>query len=220
MAKVTLSFDNGPDPKVTPKVLEILARHDVLASFFVIGVKAATPQGYALAERAKACGHWIGNHTYTHETPLGLDDDPSAPEREIGATQRVMGALSETERLFRPFGGGGHLDARVLSPAALQYVQDNGYTCVTWNCVPGDWKDADGWPARALAEIAAQDWSLVVLHDIPGACVDRLDGFIASLRKQGHEIAQDFPPGCVPIENGKVIRPEGMAWLGEQRGKA
>ena len=81
MPKVTLSLDNGLDPDVTPGVLETLARHGLKSTLFVIGEKAATPEGRALMERAHAEGHWIGNHTYTHSIPLGEDTDPEAPRR-------------------------------------------------------------------------------------------------------------------------------------------
>jgi peptidoglycan-N-acetylglucosamine deacetylase len=210
MARVTLSFDNGPDPKVTPVVLDILQRHHVLTTFFVIGEKLAEPDCYALAERAKAAGHWIGNHTFTHKLPLGLDDDPATPNREIGQTQAVIDKLSEADRLFRPFGGGGILDSRVLSYAARDYLLDNAFTCVTWNCVPGDWKEGDGWVETALEEINALDWSLVVLHDIPNACVAKLDTFITALKDAGHELIQAFPPDCVPIKRGQLVRPEAL----------
>ncbi|MFC3125524.1 polysaccharide deacetylase family protein [Pseudoroseomonas globiformis] len=58
---VTLSFDNGPEPEVTPAVLDVLRARDVPATFFLLGQKLAAHR--AIAERAKAEGHWIGNHT-------------------------------------------------------------------------------------------------------------------------------------------------------------
>ena len=213
MKRVTLSFDNGPDPAITPQVLDVLAAHEILATFFMIGEKVAAPGGFELAKAAHDAGHWIGNHTYTHGTPLGQNDDPSAPEVEIGQTQRALGALSNKRRLFRPFGGGGHLDSRILSPAARDYLLEGGYTVVTWNCVPGDWKDPAGWPETALAEIGEQDWSLVVLHDIPGASLERLDEFISMIKADGFDIVQDFPPSCVPIEQGVMVRPDALPTL-------
>ncbi len=207
MAKITLSFDNGPDPEVTPRVLDILARHGIAATFFVIGEKLAAPGGRELAERARADGHWIGNHTYTHGTPLGEDRSADAPEREIGATQALMQGLANERKLFRPFGGGGHLDSRVLSQAARDYLAAGGYTCVLWNSVPGDWKDAD-WAVTAKQQVASQPWSLVVLHDIPGACIEGLDGYLSELEDDGHEFVKEFPPDCVPMESGRLLRPE------------
>ena len=77
---VTLTFDNGPEPEVTPGVLDTLAAAGIKATFFVLGHKLALPGRRALAERAAAEGHWIGNHTYTHSTPLGLCAAPDTAE--------------------------------------------------------------------------------------------------------------------------------------------
>lgn len=210
MGTITLTFDNGPEPEVTPRVLDILAGHGILSTFFVLGKKMAEPDRRALAVRAHEAGHWIGNHTWTHEVPLGLSTDPEAPEKEIGETQKLIGALAHPDRLFRPFGQGGNLDGRILSPAARDYLIDGGYSCVLWNSVPGDWKEGDGWYDQALADVAAQDRTLMVLHDLPGACVDKLDDFIAAARDAGHSFVQDFPPDCVPIERGVFARPDAM----------
>ena len=71
MFDVTLTFDNGPEPSVTPRVLDVLARRGVRTTFFVIGNKLLTRDARACTERAHAEGHWIGNHTWTHSRPLG-----------------------------------------------------------------------------------------------------------------------------------------------------
>ena len=210
MSRVTLTFDNGPEPEITPRVLDILARHEVLSTFFVLGRKIVEPERFAIAARAHAAGHWIGNHTWTHQTPLGLTTDPKAPDLEIGETQKVLGRLARPDRLFRPFGQGGNLDSRILSPLARDYLIDGGYSCVLWNSVPGDWKEGDAWYENGLDDAARQDWTLTVLHDLPGACIDRLDDFIRALKDAGHEIVQEFPPDCVPIVRGEFLRPGAM----------
>ena len=71
MPDLTLTFDNGPNPEVTPGVLDALSRRDILATFFVIGRNLEDPAARAIMERAHACNHWIGNHTWTHAEPLG-----------------------------------------------------------------------------------------------------------------------------------------------------
>src|SRR5690606_1790460 len=122
MFDLTLTFDNGPEPGVTESVLDTLAHHDVRTTFFVLGHKLAIPEGRKLAERAHAEGHWIGNHTWSHSTPLGLVDDPGEARMEIARTQTELGALAHAHRWFRPFGGGGNLDERLLSRPALDYL--------------------------------------------------------------------------------------------------
>src|SRR6187551_2247071 len=106
MFDLTLTFDNGPDPATTPAVLDILARRSLRTGFFVIGKRLAASGGRAIVERAKAEGHWIGNHTWTHTMPLGVRPEPDAAQQEIGRTQDELGTLSSPERYFRPGGGG------------------------------------------------------------------------------------------------------------------
>ncbi len=208
MSKVTLSFDNGPEPEVTPRVLEILRERRLLATFFVIGGKLADSGRRRLAEQARDAGHWIGNHSLTHTVPLGERRDAGAAEIEIGRAQKALGALARPERLFRPFGG-GRLDRRLLSREAADYLAAGGYTCVLWNCVPHDWDDPDGWVDRALAEIERLPWTLAVLHDLPTGAMRNLERFLDRLDAAQIAVVQEFPPECVPIRAGAVVRPLG-----------
>jgi peptidoglycan-N-acetylglucosamine deacetylase len=208
MFDLTLTFDNGPEPAVTPVVLDVLAHHGVLGTFFVIGSKLADPKARACAERAHAEGHWIGNHTFSHGIPLGEQSDPEAAEREIGRAQAAIGALAHDPPLFRPNGGGGNLDRRLLSPQAAALLQAQGFTCVLWNAVPRDWANPDTWVETAFAEITARvelaPWTLMVLHDLPTGAMRHLDGFVTEVRRRGGRFRQDFPPVCLPITAGKV----------------
>lgn len=208
-ALITLSFDNGPDPEVTPQVLDVLARAGLKASFFVLGSKLRDPACRAVAERARAEGHWIGNHTFHHAQPLGLSLDPAVAEREIGCTQALLEGLADERRLFRPFGGGGKLGRHLLSRPALDYLIAGRYTCVLWNAIPRDWADPRGWVATALRQCRGQDRSLVVLHDLPTGAMDRLERFIGQAREAGAAFVQDFPPACVPLVRGRVVQAMG-----------
>ena len=203
---VALSFDNGPDPEVTPKVLDVLARRGLRASFFVLGKNLALRERMKLAERAAAEGHRIGNHSFTHRVPLGNDPAPDAVEREIAATERILGALAQNPKLFRPFGGGGKIGPHLLSPAAVEHLVANRYTCVLWNSVPEDWIDQDAWVERAIADAASRDETLVVMHDILPRAMSHLDRFIGTLVDAGHRITNEFPAECVPIERGEIVR--------------
>ena len=204
---LTLTFDNGPEPDVTPDVLDVLARQDVRTTFFAVGSKLADPARRALLERAAAEGHWIGNHTFTHSVPLGLRAEPDVAADEIGRTQSLIGELSHPERLFRPFGGGGNLDRRLLSKAALDFLTAGRFTCVLWNAIPRDWSDPEGWVDRALRQIREQPWTLMVLHDLPTGAMRHLDRFIGEARDAGARFRQDFPPDSVPIRGGTILRP-------------
>lgn len=204
--KITLTFDNGPDPATTPVVLEILRRHGILSTFFVLGSKASTPAGSQVVADCIAAGHRVGNHTWSHHTPLGELDAASATD-ELERTHAVLQGLGVADRLFRPFGRAGHIGTHLLNPAVVAWLQAHAYSCVLWNSVPGDWRDPDGWCDRALADVRTRAWSVVVLHDLPTGAMRHLDAFITQLEEQGAEFVQDFPPDCVPIETGNVVLP-------------
>jgi peptidoglycan/xylan/chitin deacetylase (PgdA/CDA1 family) len=118
-----------------------LAACGLRATFFVLGDKLRDPR--ALAERAHAEGHWIGNHTYNHLAPLGLSAERGIAASEITRTEALVGDLAHERRFFRRTGG-GLLDQRLLSPEALQQLQKGGYTCVLWNTIPEHWAYPEG----------------------------------------------------------------------------
>jgi len=206
---LTLSFDNGPEPEVTPRVLDTLAKHSVKTTFFVIGAKLLDRGRRNLAARAHAEDHWIGNHTFTHSVPLGLQRAPETAEHEIARTQALIGDLAHVKRWFRPFGGGGNLDDRLLKPSVVDYLTRGGYSCVLWNAIPRDWDDPEGWVDSALAQCRAQAWSLMVLHDLPSGAMRHLDSFLDRAREAGARFRQEFPPNCVPIRAGQTVLPIG-----------
>ena len=204
MTRVALSFDNGPDPDVTPAVLDVLRDRGVPAQFYVLGKWLADPRCRRLVERARDEGHTIGNHSFGHAVPLGEDPRPDAVAIEIAATEALLAPLWPGARRFRPFGGGGVIGRHLLSPGAVDYLVAHRYSCILWNSVPRDWIDPAGWPARALADCAAQDHTLVVLHDVPGACLPGLPGFIDAVRAAGFEFVCDVPAACAPIVDGRI----------------
>ena len=202
--RLTLSFDNGPTPGVTEAVLDELAQRGILATFFVVGRDLQREGRRQLVQKAKDAGHWIGNHTMTHSVQFGTSADPGLPAAEITAAQEVLGDLAEDTKLFRPWGNGGILGPDVFSTAAIDLMKRDGYTCVLWNSIPRDWEDAAGWADRALADVLAQEWTVVVVHDIPGGAMDHLGSFLDRVLDEGVEIVQEFPDACVPIRGGSV----------------
>ena len=207
MFDLTLTFDNGPEPDVTPRVLEILRERDIKATFFVIGEKLGDAARRRLAARAHDEGHWIGNHTFTHSVPLGEQQDADTAEKEIGRTQAAIGDLAHAQRWFRPFGGGGNLDARLLKPSVVDYLTGHQHSCVLWNAIPRDWDDPDGWIERALQQCRSQPWSVMVLHDLPTGAMDHLERFLDRVSELDARFHQDFPLDCVPIRSGTIVRP-------------
>jgi peptidoglycan-N-acetylglucosamine deacetylase len=209
MRKVTLTFDNGPEPLTTPFVLDSLAQHNLKATFFVLGQKVSEPARAGIARRAIEEGHRIGNHTFSHTTPLGQLSQAAALE-EFERTEQVLASLHPSEKLFRPYGGSGALGPHLLHPAVVEKLEAGGYTCVLWNSVPGDWRYPDDWVDRAMEDCRSRPWSLVVLHDLPTGAMAHLDRFIRQLREEGMELTEEYPPDCVPVVDGRIVLPIGQ----------
>jgi peptidoglycan-N-acetylglucosamine deacetylase len=207
MFDVTLTFDNGPDADLTPYVLRLLKERNILASFFVVGTQLEKPEAMEACAQAHAEGHWIGNHTYTHSTPLGEQSEPNVPAREIARTHAMIAPfVDERPKLFRPFGHQGAIGPHLLSPAVRDYLVDQAYTCVLWNVLPRDWERRDDWDAVALSQCADHRWSVVVIHDFPfGNAIRRLPYFLDAVLERGGTFRQDYPEPCTPIRDGQII---------------
>lgn len=206
MKRITLSFDNGPDPEITPLVLDVLAEKGIKASFFVVGDKLRDPGRMALVRRAHAEGHWIGNHTFNHLVPLGKSRHGRAALLEIGRTQELIGELSHEMKFFRPFGGGGHLNADLLDPAAFEFLKKGRFTCVLWNAVPRDWELPEEWVEVALGMARKMEHPVFVVHDITTGAMEHLDDFIDRASEEGMQFVQEFPAECLPMIQGEVVR--------------
>ena len=191
---IALTFDDGPDPDFTPRILDILEAKHAPAAFFVIGENGLEHPG--ILHRIAADGFEIGNHSYTHPnlaqvTPLGT-------ELELNATQRLIEAYTgRSTRLFRApyFGDAEPTTADELQPAAI--AQRLGYTIVGLHVDPGDWRrpGVQAIVASTLAQIHASTTSysgnIVLLHDGGGdreQTVAALPLIIDQLRAEGYNL--------------------------------
>jgi len=141
--EVWLTFDDGPDPQETPRVLALLAQHRVRATFFLIGRQAEKNPG--LVRGILAAGHAIANHTYTHPAALFWAYPPSCFEREIDRCADVLAAdAGAPPRYFRgPVGWHPPLLYQVLRRRELQPV---GWTARGLDC-------ADRNPSRVAGRV-------------------------------------------------------------------
>ena len=214
---VTLSFDNGPHPAVTPAVLDVLKDRQLLANFFIVGDRLTKPAALDAMQRAADEGHRIGGHTMTHSTPIGLLDEVEAA-REINGTDELIGELRHPDRLWRPYGKGGVIDDSIVGPIGARLLVDGQYTCVLWTSVPLDWIEPVAWVERALADIESTDWSVVVLHDLPTGAMDHLARFLDELDARGVEVRADTPDACTPLLRG--VPTESIGLLGPEAANA
>jgi peptidoglycan/xylan/chitin deacetylase (PgdA/CDA1 family) len=200
--KLTLTFDHGPTPGVTERVLDVLRERDLHATFFPTGSHLAEPGVRALAERVLAEGHWLGNHTMTHGAPLGKRNDPAVEVGEIALAQEALGSLSHPDKLFRP-NGSGQVGPHLLSPAALDFVIERGYSVVIWDIYVRDTHEPEGWADRALARLGERDWNVLVAHDLPTGAMKDLPWLLDAVLAAGIEIVQEIPDHVTPVRRGR-----------------
>ena len=203
--QVTLTFDNGPTPGVTEQVLDILAERSLPAIFFVVANQVdGHPTARALLTRMVQDCHRVGNHSLTHRRPLG-ELDKHETIAEIATAQEILQEFTGENFLFRPWGTEGQLDRRCLNRTAVDYLVGGKHTCVLWNSVPRDWADPVGWVDRALADVRAQDHTVVVIHDVASGAMDELPRFLDELDRNGVAVTGDLPNECVPILDGRIV---------------
>lgn len=159
--QIALTFDDGPNPAATPQLLEVLARHEVHATFFLIG--SYVQREPALTREIAAAGHLIGNHTQTH--PWLPRHSARRIREELTDCNRILeDTLGTPITLFRPPHG-------ARRHAVLRIARELRLTTVLWNVMPGDWKPRS--PANLIARIErsiarnrrGSQGSNLVLHD-------------------------------------------------------
>jgi cellulose synthase/poly-beta-1,6-N-acetylglucosamine synthase-like glycosyltransferase/peptidoglycan/xylan/chitin deacetylase (PgdA/CDA1 family)/spore germination protein YaaH len=193
--KIAVTFDDGPDPTWTPKILDILREKNVPATFFVIGLDASLSPD--LLRREYAAGHEIGNHTYTHPN----FEDPTKTTKtqihwELNVTQRLIeSTIGVKTILFRPPFGIDHQPEYAEEVAQLPVAQDMGYLIVGQKIDPHDWQQRDGKPIPAQEIVdatlrQADEGNIVLFHDGGGdrsQTVVALPQIIDALRARGYQ---------------------------------
>ena len=152
---VALTFDDGPDPETTPALLDLLARHNAPAFFFVTGRKAAThPE---LIRRMRAEGHGVGNHTWGHDVWITLKG-AKALETQIAETRKLLMGLGIQPVFFRPPAG-------VVNPALKAILEKYEMQCILYSCRGPDLgnRRIRGLAGRIAKKIRGGD--IVLLHD-------------------------------------------------------
>ena len=174
--KVALTFDDGPDPTWTPKILDVLKEKNAPATFFLIGLQA--DKFSDLAARIYREGHEIGNHTFTHPDISNIS--PSFARLELNLTEQLFaGKLGVRTVLFRPPYSIDQEPDTEDQVRPLEATQQMGYTTVGDKLDPNDWKEI---PTRRSADEIAAD---VLAHLPPCAAYDQHCGNIILLHDGG-----------------------------------
>jgi peptidoglycan-N-acetylglucosamine deacetylase len=151
-----LTFDDGPHPLGTPAVLEVLARADVAATFFLVGEQVA--RAPSLAGEIVAAGHQVGLHCHRHRNLLRLS--PAQVRQDIARAEAIIAdATGRRPRIYRPPYG-------LLNASALRLARRRGWRTLLWSHWGRDW-EARATPASiaARATDGAGEGAVLLLHD-------------------------------------------------------
>ena len=197
--KVAITFDDGPDPTWTPKILDVLKEKNVKATFFLIGLEVEKYP--SVAKRIYKEGHEIGNHTFTHPDISNISKRYF--EVELNLTERLFeGKLGVKPVLFRPPYSIDQEPDTADQVRPLELSQDMGFITVGDKIDPNDWRDN---PRRSADEIVADVFAnlppcqpgnlscgnIILLHDGGGNrshTVKALGMMIDGLKARGYEI--------------------------------
>lgn len=172
-----LTFDDGPDPAYTPRLLDLLAEHDAKASFFLVGHRVE--EHSALVERMVREGHLIANHSYSHQAfhRLSLADQMAEFDRTDALLQAFDG--QPRHRLRTPQ---GHLDTRLLLHCARQ---SRGIVYWSYDSLDYQKPDHDTFVSRLRAD-PPRAGDIVLMHDDGDRAIDALSVLLPEWRQQGY----------------------------------
>ena len=183
---IALTFDDGPYPPYTDRLLDVLKAKRIHATFFLVAEQAQ--QYPELVRRMKAEGHTVGLHAFRHRDFLKLTEEEKRKDLEQGK-KLLRDITGKNPVYWRP--PHGFRDFSVMETAAAQNL-----TVVNWSVIPRDWTGIDSQEIFRRVMDKAEDGSMVLLHDgdSPGyrasrqATVDAVAPLIDSLREKGYHL--------------------------------
>ena len=178
--QIALTFDDGPHPKYTPMILEILEEYGVRATFFMVGENVK--YYHEVAEAVAEAGHEIGNHTYSHERLDQMSRQHIA--EQIGACEDEIASINEYRpKFFRPPEG-------QLSRTVRQVSRECDYRLVLWDVDTRDWAHTP--PSTICQKVldTVEPGDIILMHDFIGRnspTPEALRLLIPALLEQGYE---------------------------------
>lgn len=172
---VALTFDDGPDARTTPAILDILSHYQAKATFFVLGQSIVGNE--AIFKRTAAEGHQIGVHTWSHPKLTLLSDE--LIQSEIEMTQALIQQhLGQFSTIFRaPY---GDIDARVAKAVQLPAIE--------WSVDTLDWKNRHTEAMLARVKADLKPGGIILMHDIHQTSVDALPTLLDYLKQEGYTL--------------------------------
>jgi len=180
------TFDDGPHPVNTPELLNLLAKNDIKATFFMVGSNVERYPN--IVKRMVDEGHEVANHSYSHPALNQLSE--AEVDSQISRTQEaITKACGVTPKLMRP--PYGAFNARLIEKMRSDY----GLTTIFWSVDPDDWKrpGSSVVASRILSE--ARDGSIILSHDIHGGTIEAMYTVLPGLKDKGFK----------PVTTGQLI---------------
>ncbi|WP_203246701.1 polysaccharide deacetylase family protein [Sporosarcina beigongshangi] len=171
--KVALTFDDGPDPKVTTQILDTLQKYNAKATFFMLGSRVEYYPD--IAKNINDAGHELGNHTWNH--PDLTKADMEKVRKEINRTSAIIESVTGTKAtVFRPPYG-----------AVNQMVKkQSNLPTVLWDVDTLDWKHRDAHRLLMRVKEETKNGSIILMHDIHQSTADGLDAVLSYLQSEGY----------------------------------
>ncbi|NWK54581.1 polysaccharide deacetylase family protein [Verrucomicrobiaceae bacterium N1E253] len=193
---IAMTFDDGPHPRNTPRLLDMLRERNIKATFYVIG--RSVNQYPHIARRIVAEGHEIGNHTWSHPNLTKLSD--ASVRSELDRTRdAIVSACGVQPRTMRPPYGA------LRSSQRAWIYREYGYPTVLWDVDPEDWKRPGISVVRSRILSGTGNGSIVLAHDLHKSTVDAMPSTLDGLLRKGFKfvtvsqlLALNPPASTVP----------------------
>lgn len=173
---IALTFDDGPNEKLTPRLLDLLAQHHIHATFFVLG--ECVERNPDILKRAAREGHEIGNHSWSHPNLAKMSDE--SVRGQIKRTEELIAGTTGTRpTLFRPPYGS-------ITAHQKHLVHDElGYQIILWDVDPLDWKNPGPTVVANRILKETRPGSIVLSHDIHAQTIEAMPRTLNELEAKG-----------------------------------
>lgn len=171
-----MTFDDGPHPSLTPRLLDMLAQWNLKATFFLIGKNAAAyPR---IVQRIVAEGHEVANHSWSHPALSKLPD--AAVRSELRRTHdAITQACGVAPICYRPPYG-------AITAAQKSWIaREFGYPTILWSVDPNDWRDRNSATVSSRIRAGARGGSIILAHDIHATTVNAMPSTLPPLQQRG-----------------------------------
>ncbi len=198
---VAMTFDDGPHPSLTPKLLDILKERNIKCTFFLIGQNVkAYPQ---IVRRILAEGHEIGAHTYTHCSLTSRSDAQIRSELQR-SEEVLMAAANYRPQLVRP--PYGAINTRIKQLMFTEF----GYSTIMWSVDPQDWRRPGVSVVTSRLVNGAHPGAIMLAHDIHPPTIQAMPGMFDQMLAKGYQFVtvsqlMNMEKASMPV--GVVIRP-------------